>query len=377
MSSDTMMRTPTTRRWARSPFAPAIVVYVAVRVLTIVFVALDDLSSHRGLVKHLSVWDGKWFLIAANHDWPSHLPMVHGHVAANPIAFFPVFPLIMRTLASTTGMSSAVAGLWVSGVTGLSAVVAVGALTRVYADDDAARRVALLFALSPGSFVFSMIYNEGLVITLSAIGLWALMRRRWWIAGLAGAVATATSPTALVFVVVAGWSAVRAIRRERQWRALVAPAVSLVGFLAWNVYLWAHTGTPRAWQLTERDGWHSYASLMYPLHVLAKFVTNPLSPTMTGQILVAGTVVSVAGLVVVYRQHLPSELVAYATAAVVLYAVSAPVGLRPRLVMLAFPLTMAAATRWRGRTYRVLVVASTLALAMMTFETLCSWAVFP
>jgi len=377
VSADTMTRPPTTTRWSRSPLAPGAAVYVAVRIITVVFIALDDLGTHRGLVQHLSRWDGKWFLLAANHGWPSHLPMVHGHVAANPIAFFPVFPLMMRALSDITGLSRAVAGLWISGVTGLVAVVAVGMLTRVVADDAAARRAAILFALAPGSFVFSMIYNEGLVITLSAIGLWALLQRRWWVAALVGAVATATSPTALVFVVVAAWSAGRAIAQRREWISLVAPFGSLVGFATWMGYLWAHTGTPRAWQLTERGGWHSYPSLMYPVHVLVKFVTNPLSPTMTGQILVAGTVASVAGLVVVIRQHPPTELVVYATAAVILYAASAPVGMRPRLVMLAFPLTMAAATRWSGRTYRVLVVSSALALALMTFETLCSWAVFP
>jgi Mannosyltransferase (PIG-V) len=372
-----MTRPTATARWTRSPLVPGAVIYVAVRLLTIAFIAIDNLSTHRGLVHHLSRWDGKWFLLAANHGWPSRLPMVDGHVAANPIAFFPIFPLMMRALSDVTGLSRAVSGLWLSGVTGLVAVIAVGALTRVYADDDAARRCAILFALSPGSFVFSMIYNEGLVITLTVVGLWALMRGRWWVAAVAGAVATATSPTALVFVVVAAWSAGRAILRRREWRALIAPVGSLVGFAAWMGYLWAHTGTLRAWQLTERGGWHSYPSLMYPVHVLLKFVTNPLSPTMTGQILVAGTVVSVAGLVIVFREHPPSELVVYATAAVVLYAASAPVGLRPRLVMLAFPITMAAATRWKGRTYRVLVAGSAVALALMTFETLCSWAVFP
>jgi hypothetical protein len=363
------------RSW--SPFVPGAAVYLAARFLTIVVVLVSDLSTHHGLVHSLSVWDGKWFLRAANHGWPSHLPMKNGHVAASTVAFFPLFPLVLRGLSHLLGLSAAVVGLWVSALTGLVAVVAVAALTRVYADDDAARRVGLLFALSPGSFVFSLIYNEGIVITLLAIGLWALIRRHWLLAGIAGAVATATAPVALIFVAVALWSATRAITRERTWRALVAPALAPVGFLVWMAYLWAHTGRLRAWQVTERGGWQSYPSLRYPLHVIWKFVSNPVSPTMTGQILVAGTVVCVVGLIVIARERMPGEIALYAALAVAFFAVSAPVGLRPRLVMLAFPLTMAAASRWRGRRFVALVALSALGLVLMTVETIFSWAVFP
>jgi len=372
------MRAPVTsprRSW--STFAPAIVIYLGARILTIVVVLVVDLSTHHGVVHSLSVWDGKWFLRAANHGWPSHLPMKHGHVAASTVAFFPLFPLVVRMVAHVVGLSTAVVGLWVSGLTGLVAVVAVAALTRVYADDDAARRVGVLFALSPGSFVFSLIYNEGIVIALLAIGLWALIRRRWLLAGVVGALATATAPVSLIFGAVALWSAARAIARDRAWRSLAAPVLAPVGFLVWMGYLWSHTGKLHAWQLTERGGWQSYPSLRYPLHVIWKFVSNPVSPTMTGQILFAGTVVCVAGLVVVARERMPPEVVIDAVLAVVFFAVSAPVGLRPRFVMLAFPLTMAVGSRWTGRRYVTVAALSALALILMTAETLFSWAVFP
>jgi hypothetical protein len=375
--TETMATPVASSRRSWSPFAPAVVIYLGARILTIVVVLLVDLSTHHGVVHSLSVWDGKWFLRAATHGWPSHLPMKHGHVAASTVAFFPLFPLVLRAVAHVVGLSTAVVGLWVSGVTGLVAVVAVAALTRVYADDDAARRVGVLVALSPGSFVFSLIYNEGIVIALLAIGLWALIRRRWLLAGVVGALATATAPVSLILVAVAAWSAGRAIAHDRAWRALVAPVLASVGFLVWMGYLWAHTGRLHAWQLTERGGWKSYASLSYPLHVVWKFVSNPVSPTMTGQILFAGTVVCIAGLVVIVREKMPTEIVIYAVLAVVFFAVSAPVGLRPRFVMLAFPLTMAAGSRWRGRRYVALVAVSALALVLVTVETLFSWAVFP
>lgn len=363
--------------WRRLPFARAMGLYVAVRLITLAMVLVNDAFTNQGLVAHLSTWDGAWFLQAVRHGWPSHLPHAQGHVLANPIAFFPLFPLAIRAVAAVTTLSAAVVGIWLSAVAGLTAVVGVGLLTAEFTDRDRGERAALLFALAPGSFVFNLIYNDGLLITFCALSLWALLRRRWRLAGVIGVLATATSPVGLILALSCVVSAGLAIARRREWRALAAPLLAPLGFFAWMGYLWAHTGEPWAWRITEHDGWQSYPSLLYPLRVLAKFITNPLSPTMTGQILFAGTVVAVALLVVAFREHQPIELLTFATGALVLFAVSAPVGLRPRFIMLAFPLTIAAATRWSGRRFQLVLTTSAILLALMTIESFSSFAVFP
>jgi hypothetical protein len=58
-------------------------------------------------------------------------------------------------------------------------------------------------------------------------------------------------------------------------------------------------------------------------------------------------------------------------------AVSQPVGLRPRFLMLAFPVVIALGTRYEGRTHRWLVAASAVLLAGFTVLELASRAVFP
>ncbi|HUX03760.1 MAG TPA: mannosyltransferase family protein [Acidimicrobiales bacterium] len=361
-------------RW---PFATAVLTYLSVRVLTLATVLVADLFTHSGVIRDLSIWDGSWFLKAVEHGWPSQLPMAHGHVLANPVAFFPLLPLTIRALAAATPFSPAVAGLIVSALSGLTAVVAIGRLTEEFAGRQRAERAALLFAVAPGSFVFSLIYAEGLVLTFIALGLVALLRGRWWMAGVLGALASAASPVGLAFAVSCAVVAIVAIYRERAWSALLAPILAPTGFLAWMLYLWAHTHTLQAWRLTERGGWQSYPSLAYPWHIVTQFLFNPVSPTLTGHILFWGTVVSVLGVVVMFREHQPLAVLAYGISAVVMFAVSAPVGLRPRFVMLAFPIIIAAATRWTGWRYRLVLTASALVLALMSFETLSSYAVFP
>ncbi len=352
-------------------------VYLVARGLTVAGAAAIDCYTHKSLSTDLGVWDGKWFIRAAQHGWPNHLPMVHGPPARSTIAFFPLFPLTIRWLTDATSSSPLVVGLAISGITGLTAVVAIGMLVRQYAGSEKATRATLLFAVFPGTFVFSLAYAEGIAITCVAFGLLALLRRNWWLAGVLGLLATAASPIALAFVLSCAWCAGREVFRHRTWQALLAPVLAPLGFIAYMGWLWVHTGTLSAWRWTERWGWNSYPSVAYPFRVVATFVRDPVAPTETGQILFVGVVVTVVGAVLAIREHQPSAVLIYGLAAAGLAAVSSPVGLRPRFIMLAFPLVVAYGTRLRGRAYVGAVVVSAVLLAGMTVVELASTAVFP
>ena len=354
-----------------------IVVYVAARVVTLAVLAATAPINHHTLYQRLVRWDSHWFLRAAEQGWPRHLPMIHGHVAGNTTAFFPVFPLAMRFVSSATSLSALAVGVTISGVTGLTAVIAVGLLVRRFARTEEATRGALLFALFPGTFAFNLAYAEGIVLTCVALGLLALLDRRWWLAGLLGMVATATAPISLAFVLSCAWCAGWAVWRNRSLRPLVAPVLAVSGFLAYMFWLWRHTGVLDAWRLTERGGWKSSPSLAYPFRIIWDFVRNPISPTVTGQILFFGTVVAVVGAVLAIRQRQPAPVLIYGLTAGLLGAISAPVGLRPRFVMLAFPLVVAYGTRFRGRAYVATLLVSGVLLVAMTALEFVSLEVFP
>ncbi len=75
-------------RWILRP----VLIYLASRLLTPATMLVGAVFAHRTLSSEINVWDTKWFIRAAGMGYPSRLPMVHGHVEANPIAFFPAFP---------------------------------------------------------------------------------------------------------------------------------------------------------------------------------------------------------------------------------------------------------------------------------------------
>jgi hypothetical protein len=354
-----------------------VAVYLVCRAVTLASLVVADLFTHKGLSGDLYIWDGRWFIRAAQHGWPAHLPMVSGHVSPSTVAFLPAFPLAIRWMCAVTGLSPVAVGVAISGVTGLTAIIAVGMLVRHFADAAKAERAALLLAVFPGTFVFSLVYAEGIVITCVALGLLALLRRQWWLAGILGLVASATSPIALAFVVSCAWCAGSEIRHRRDWRSLAAPVLAPLGFVSYMVWLRVHTGNLWAWRVAERGGWKSYPSLGYPIHIVTTFVVDPVAPTRTGQLLMIGTVAAVIGAAFAIRERQPAPVLLYGLVAVGMAAISAPVGLRPRFLMLAFPLIVAVGTRLRGRAYGWTLAVSVCLLAVMSLSTLASTAVFP
>jgi hypothetical protein len=216
-----------------------------------------------------------------------------------------------------------------------------------------------------------------MTITFIAFGLLALLRRRWLLAGILGLLATATSPVAVAFAVSCAWCAYREIRRNGHWRAIVAPILAPLGFIGYLGWLAWHSGGVTAWTETERYGWHSYASLWYPIHLVISFLRDPIAQTLTDHILVVGIVVAVMCAIVAIRDRMPVPILLYGLIAAGISMVTAPVGLRPRFILLAFPLVLAIGTRLRGRSYGAVLLLSTGLLITLTIYTVASYKVFP
>jgi hypothetical protein len=352
-------------------------IYLASRVVTYLAMVAALPASNHTLAWEIRRWDSAWFIRAASEGYPAHLPMVNGHVGSSPIAFFPLFPLTMRGLSALTGLPLLASGTAISLFTGLTAMVAVWALVRLYAGERAADRATLLLAVFPGTFVLSMAYAEGLVVTFVALGLYALLKGRWVLAGVCGLLATAASPVALAFVVSALWCAGREIHQRRNWRSLAAPVLASLGFVGYHAWLWQHTGDLMAWRQTELGGWHSYVSLAYPVELVGNFFRDPVAATITTDLLVVGMAATVFGVVIAIRQRLPMPLLVYGITAALISLVSAPVGLRPRFVFLAFPLILAVGVWLHGRALVITASVSAALLFGITLYSVTWYSVFP
>ncbi|HVW32620.1 MAG TPA: glycosyltransferase family 39 protein, partial [Acidimicrobiia bacterium] len=286
------------------------------------------------------LWDGLWYLRLAHDGYPHGLPEVAGR-AQGTLAFFPLFPLLIRVVSALPGVSDGVAGLAVSLASGAAAAWFVSRLAERLAGERAARRATVLFCFFPGSIVFSMVYSEGLMIALAAATLLALVDRRWILAGALGGLATACRPNAAVLVVAAGWAAIEAVRRGGDRRALVAPALMSAGIGGFMSFLWLRTGVPDAWIRVEHDVWNQQADFGRTLiNWTAWFVRAPFG-NLERAMVVAALVFAAAGLWFVVRRGWPAPVAVYTAGTLALAAAYRVDVLRPRAVLAAFPLFIA------------------------------------
>jgi mannosyltransferase PIG-V len=137
-------------------------------------------------------WDSNWYVDTA----------VAGYLREDqqPI-FFPFYSLLMRWAGTVTG-SVVVAGIAISLVAFLVALVMLHRLTERELGAAAARRAVYLISFFPFALFFSAIYTESLFLALELGALWAGRRGRWWLAGLLGAAGAATRNTGVLMAPV-------------------------------------------------------------------------------------------------------------------------------------------------------------------------------
>lgn len=207
--------------------------------MTIIGLVLHPALSGEPFLRHMSLWDGGWYLNIINE-----------HYAFNPAspAFYPLFPLIISALSFVTfnAVDYTVLALFVNTVSLGFAIAGLLAVAKHFGITTRARYLCVaLFLLSPAAFFMHLFYSEAL---FAAIGFWAYafaLRKQWLYVGILLAVLTASRLPSLLFVGLCGleylraydWNVKKALNRNILW-FLLAP----LGFIAYGLYLLAVRG---------------------------------------------------------------------------------------------------------------------------------------
>ena len=317
-----------------------------------------------GIRQRLLVWDAGWFLRVAVDGYPHGYTYEAGVLQGNELAFFPVYPMLIRLVAGL-GIEPHTAALVVSWLASIGAAVAVHLLgTSLHNKRTGWALVAICFS-APVSIVFSMAYSEGIFLALVAGMLVAAHRRVWWAAGLLGLLTALTRPTGAAAAVALAVAALMAVResRAKAWQPITAAVVALAGvplFLAWVGW---RVGDPAAWFRIQAAGWGT--AFDYGSSTVS-FVATTLStgdgwvPVSVALILLAA--LGAAGVALAQRPWLP--LAVYGVIAMVLvYGQAGFYHSKPRLlvpVLLTLLPAAVAAARARPR----VAVASIVAWAL-------------
>jgi len=373
------MREP--RRASRSfrtlthPVVLAVAGYVAVRLLMLATVVLTAHARGEHAAGRLAKADGYWYLLIAGHGYGHPPPIGHdgAYTQKTPLAFFPLYPALIRAVSSI-GMPKLYAALLITGAAGTLAAAFITSWAQPYAGDRAAVVLTIAWSLLPTSVVFDMAYSEGLFVAAAAATLLALQRDRLVLAALACTVAGLTRPTGaglLAGVLVAVALDVRRNRLRR--RHVIATLLAPAGLAVSLGHVAVATGRIDGWFWLERTVWRSgFDGGWSWLRAGGQFLTGGAAwhqpPVVMSLVVVVAFVAAFAAWV---RRRPPAAEVAYASIAGVL-AIGEHnyVHVKPRFLLVAYPVLVPVARRMaRWSTTTLLLLAAPVLAASLAWNT--------
>ena len=325
----------------------------------------------------LVTWDVSDTITGHSHPWGWHILIAdtgfyrgiaqYGYTG-DPArgAFFPLYPLLIHLASYLTGGDYLLGGLIITVACGAASAVAVWALAVRVCGRRVADGAVVLYCFFPGAMTFGILYSEPLGVALAAVALLALLDRRWLLAGIVGALATFERPTLIVLAAVSGVAAIQAIWARREWLALVAPALTPLGMLAFFDYLGHRYHNYAYWFSVVNKGWHQHfdwgASTLRMV-----FWLDPHDRVHKAFVvmLMIMFVAALAGIALMVAARLPLPLILFGGLTILLALTSAGAGPRPRLVWSAFPIFIGAAAKLPRVVYWPVLVLSAAGLVLL------------
>ena len=176
----------------------------------------------------------------------------------SPVAFFPAYPVVLRGLGAL-GVDTFIAGVLLTLVCGLAAVVLFTRWARLLEGEEAARDAGLLLVLYPFAYyLYGAMYSDALFLLLVVGAFYLLERGQLLPAVLLAAVATAARPVApaLVFGLLARRLEWKHQRGEKWSLQDALPVLASLGLVVYCLYLWRAFGEPFAFaKVQSAAGW--------------------------------------------------------------------------------------------------------------------------
>lgn len=359
----------------RVPWLKLLLAFVATRL----WLALAAVVAHQFLppgkfygeparpLDFITRWDATWFLEVARNGY-SYTPG-----AESSVAFFPMFPLLVRGMSKFFA-EDAIAALLVSNLALFAACVLLWTLARdVFAGRDGRRAVdpmlPVLLLLGYSVTIFhSLAYSESTFLVCMLGSLVAARRERWLLAGALGYAAALSRNVGFLLCVPLAieyfrWDWRRPLQLGRPLLGAWPIALPPLGLVSWAGYLWWQFGDPLTF-LHVQSAWGR--GLSFPWEPFREFNLSGF-PVGYRYWFVTHALLALGLLIQAFRVGLPLSLCALAACMLTLNLSGRHLEAIPRLVSVIAPLYLAAAATiapWRAA--RLVALALGLALAAVS-----------
>ncbi|MEU9789316.1 hypothetical protein AB0E27_01620 [Streptomyces sparsogenes] len=400
-------------RAAAREAAPALLGFAAVRGLGVAVLFYWGHRHGRPAAERMAtLWDAQRYTEVAaagyDHGLPSPGAGAHTGDAYSNLAFFPLYPALIRLVRAVTPLGFPSAALLIAWVASLAAAWGIFAVAAWCHGRRTGVLAAVVWGALPHAVVESLAYTEALFTALAAWSLYAVLTRRWIWAGALCSLAGLTRPTAVALVAAVVAAAVAASVRARGrragrgpgpaeasrpaeerwgpaeerwgpaeasrpaegwWRPCLGAAIAPLGWLGFIAWVGARAGRWDGYLAVQRL-WHSrfdggVSTALQLWHTCLHPASAPLTTVVVALVLCAGAFL--CALTVAQRQPLP--LVVYGLGLLVIaVGDSAYFAVRARFLLPAFPLLLplaAGLARIRSGGVRLTLLSTAAALSAL------------
>ncbi|HEY8297740.1 MAG TPA: mannosyltransferase family protein [Candidatus Baltobacteraceae bacterium] len=213
----------------------AIIVIAELAAVTIGQRAGTHVEESRHLL--LNVWS-RW-------DAVHYLDIAHNGYHGTDMAFFPLYPYLIRLLGHPAG-NYLIAGLLISTTAFFFGLIFLYKLVEHEFDRTVARRAIFYVSIFPTAVFFSAVYTEALFFLLTVASFYYMREHKWWLAGLIGLFAAMTRVEGVLLVVPFAIEWYGAYRNDLASgvRKLFFIALIPLGLALYMGYLWVLNGDP-------------------------------------------------------------------------------------------------------------------------------------
>lgn len=217
----------------------------------------NKIAFSRFLMDAVMQWDAGWYRDIARNGYRFSTAEL-GHY--QPTAFYPLYPLLSRTVAGLTGAPLDATMLVLANLLAAAGMLAFAYLLRREFSPEVALAAVLLLSFFPLSIYLSLPYTEALLLLLMTCTLALLRGGQLVAAAVVCGISTACRPTAIALVPAILWQHFRPAgrweipRARRLAGAIGLGLLSCSGLLAYAAYLGARFDAPFAFSQAQ-TGW--------------------------------------------------------------------------------------------------------------------------
>lgn len=181
----------------------------------------------------------------ANFDGVHYLHIAERGYRQFEQAFFPFYPYFVRFWAGFF-KNYLFSALFVSHLSFLAALYLFFCLIRLDFKEKVAKRSLVYLLLFPASFYFGSVYTESLFLALVLGAFYAARKKKWAVAGILGAVASATRLVGVFLfpALIVEWWQAEGKNQKKRWQNLFPLFLITGGLLAYMWYLKRTVGDP-------------------------------------------------------------------------------------------------------------------------------------